>query len=459
MRKNQYEKMTQTKVSVLILSLGLPTTVSMLVTNIYNVADTYFVGKIGTSASGAIGIVFALMAILQAVGFMFGHGAGSIISRKLGAGEIEDARKFASTSFFCSIMCGVLVALAGIAFIDPFMCMLGSTQTILPYARTYAFFILLAAPAMTSSCVMNNILRYEGKAFFAMIGMTAGAFLNIFGDAFFMRVLHMGIEGAGLSTAISQYISAGILLSVFLRNKTQSRFAIRYFTRDGRDILQIIQTGFPSLVRQGLSSVSTMLLNQQAGYYGDVAIAAMSIVSRVSNFLFCVGLGIGQGYQPVAGFNYGAGKYSRVRQGFLFTWFFGTILLGIFALSGLLQAHTIIGFFSEEQRVVDAGTTALRLQCVSLFFLPFAVSANMMFQSIGASKTASFLSALRGGIFYIPLLFMLPVYMKMKGIMLAQPIADLLACLITIPFVVRFFKRLPMDASLPCEKSRRNGDS
>lgn len=442
---NQYEKMTKSPVPVLILSLGLPTTISMLVTSIYNVADTYFVGKLGTSASGATGIVFALMAVLQAFGFMFGHGAGSIISRRLGARDIEDACKFASTSFFCAIAAGILIMVSGILFLNPFMRLLGSTETILPYARIYGFYILLAAPAMTSSCVMNNILRYEGRAFFAMIGLTSGGILNIILDAVLIYGFQMGIAGAGIATAFSQYVSAFILLTMFLRGKTESRLSIRYFTKSWRDILEIIRVGFPSMVRQGMGSISTMVLNQQAGVYGDAAIAAMSIVSRVCNFIFCVGLGIGQGFQPVAGFNYGAKKYSRVRKGFYFTSSFGTVLLGILAVIVMLNAQPIVRFFRDDPAVTEIGTLALKIQCISLFFLPFAVSGNMMFQSIGKSETATFLSSLRGGLFYIPLLLILPVFLGLLGIQISQTVADIMAGVVTIPFAISFFRKLPAD--------------
>ena len=225
--EEQYRKMTQEPVSRLILSLSLPTIVSMLVTNIYNMADTWFVSGIGTSATGATGVVFGLMAILQAFGFMFGHGAGSNISRLLGARNVEHARNFSADSFYLSIGAGTLIMILGLLFMNPLMRLLGSTETILPYARDYAFYILIAGPALTSSCVMNNILRYEGKAFYAMIGLTSGGILNIFGDAFLIRVLHMGIAGAGLSTAVSQYVSFFILLLPYLRGKTQSSFAPR----------------------------------------------------------------------------------------------------------------------------------------------------------------------------------------------------------------------------------------
>ena len=227
----QYVRMTQTPVFRLILSLGLPTVISMLVTSIYNMADTYFVGTLGTSASGATGIVFGLMAILQAFGFMFGHGAGANIAQSLGNHDVHSAKTYASTSFWSSIGTGVLIGIFGLLFLDSLMTILGSTPTILPFARTYAIFILIAGPAMTSGCVMNNILRYEGKAFYAMIGLTSGGILNIFGDYLFVNVFHMGIAGAGLSTAISQYISMGILLMPYLRKQTQSSFHPKDFAR------------------------------------------------------------------------------------------------------------------------------------------------------------------------------------------------------------------------------------
>ena len=337
----QYKKMTETPVPKLILMLGLPTTISMLVTSIYNMADTYFVGQIGTSASGAIGIVFGLMAIIQAFGFMFGHGAGSIISRSLGAKNLERASVIASTAFLCAALAGLLLSVFGLLFINPLMRLLGSTDTILPYARTYAIFILLAAPFMASSCVLNNVLRYEGRAALAMIGLVSGSLLNIFGDWLLVSRLDMGVAGAGISTAISQTISFCILFSMFLRGKTDSKVKFKWITKDFKDVLLICQTGLPSLMRQGLSSISTMVLNGQAGIYGDAAVAAMSIVNRICFLIFSVGLGIGQGFQPVSAFNYGAKKYDRVRKGFYFTWAVGELLLGGFAIVGLFCSMVI----------------------------------------------------------------------------------------------------------------------
>lgn len=439
---SQYIKMTETPVSRLIIQLGIPTTISMLITNIYNTADTYFVSQLGTSASGAVGIVFSLMAILQAFGFMFGHGAGSIISRKLGKRDSESASRFASTSFFLALSVGLLIGVLGIIFLTPFMKGLGSTDTILPYARQYGFFILLAAPFMTCSCVLNNILRYEGRAAYAMVGLTAGGIINMVGDPILMFGFHMGVAGAGLSTAISQIISFFILLFMFITGKTESKLSVRLITRNIQDVLQIVATGFPSLIRQGLGSVSTALLNHQAAVYGDAAVAAMSIVNRICMLIFSVGLGLGQGYQPVAAFNYGAGKYSRVRKGFWFTAGAGELVLGTFAVVGLIVSADIIGVFRNDPEVIRIGVFALRCQCVACFFQPISVCTNMMFQSVGESRKASLLASLRSGICFIPLILLLPAVMGLTGVQIAQTIADVLAFMISVPMMSAFLKRL-----------------
>ncbi len=441
----QYIKMVETPVPKLIITLGIPTIISMLVTNIYNMADTFYVGKLGTSASGAVGIVFGLMAVLQAFGFMFGHGAGSIISRKLGQQDTKSASRFASTSFFLSLTVGLLIEVMGLLFLEPFMLLLGSTETILPYAKQYGMFILLAAPFLTSSCVLNNILRYEGRAAYAMVGLTLGAILNIVLDPIFMFVLHMGALGAGLSTAVSQLISFIVLLGMFLSGKTESKLSIHLITKDLHEVIMILCVGFPSMVRQGLSSISTMVLNAQAAVYGDAAVAAMSIVNRISMFIFSVGLGMGQGFQPVAAFNYGAGKYERVKKGFWFTACFGEILLGTFAMVGFVLSGTVIGWFRDDPAVIKIGITALRFQCIACFFQPLTVCTNMMFQSVGKSGRASLLSSLRGGVCFLPCILILPHFFGITGVQIAQTIADVVTFLITLPLLLQFLKTLSKD--------------
>lgn len=443
--KTQYEMMTQKPVPALIVQLGIPTMISMFVTSIYNMADSYFVGQINTSASGATGVVLGLMAILQAVGFMFGHGSGSILSRKLGQKDVESATKIAATGFYSALFFGFFFMIFGSLFINPLMRLLGSTDTILPYARTYGLCILFAAPALVSSCVMNNILRYEGRAFFAMIGLTSGGILNIFLDALFMQKMNMGIFGAGLATAISQYISWALLLLMFILKHTQTSLAFKHAKFDVATLGDIITTGLPSLARQGLASISTMLLNNAAKPYDDTAIAAMAIVNRVSMLIFSAVLGIGQGFQPVAGFNFGAKKYSRLKQGFFFTLGFGTLLLGIASTIVYFHAGDCIQFFRDDPAVVMIGIPALHAQCIALFTVPFQVCNNMTFQSIGYKFNATFLSSLRNGLIFIPILLIFSFLWGLKGIQIAQAVADVMTSAVCIPFTVVFFAKLPKD--------------
>ena len=434
--------MTATPVSKLILRLGLPTTISMLVTNLYNMADTWFVSSLGLSATGAVGVVFGLMAIIQAFGFTFGHGAGSNISRLLGARNREQARRFSSTAFYLALAVGALITVFGLLFLTPLCKLLGSSSSILPYAKTYAVFILLSAPAMAASCVMNNILRYEGRASEAMVGLVSGSVLNIGGDALFIFVLHMDIAGAGLSTMLSQYVSFAILLWFFIRGKAQTSLAPRYFTRSASLIWDMVKTGFPSMIRQGLTSVSTMVLNWQAMIYGDAAIAAMSVISRIFNFLYSVALGIGQGFQPVSSFNYGAKKYDRVRKAFLFTLAFGTLTMLCFTVGGLLLGDPLVALFLDDPQALEIARYVLRLQCFTMLTVPVCICGNMLFQSIGLAGRASFLACLRSGMVFIPTLLFLAQLFHLRGIEWAQSVTDLLSMLITLPFLLHFLHQV-----------------
>ncbi len=444
-----YIRMTETPVTKLVISLGIPTTISMLVTNIYNMVDTYFIGEINTSASGAVGIVLGLMSVIQAFGFMFGHGAGSIISRKLGAGDGDTASRIASTSFFWALFTGMLITVLGLIFVDPLMYLLGSTDTILPYARTYAQCILISAPFMATSFVMNNIIRFEGKAAYGMVGLVAGAVINIFGDWLLMKVFDLGILGAGISTAVSQLISFGILLFLYVSGRTQSRISIKLISRDFKDTLNIVKTGFPSFIRQGLTSLSTIVLNRLAAVCGaaigneDAAVAAMSIVNRICFFVFAVGLGVGQGFQPVCSFNYGAKKYLRVKKAYWVTFLIGEICLSTFAIIGFIASSQLVGFFRDDPLVIELGTFALRVQLFSLFFLPLTICSNMLFQGVGKNGFATVLSMMRSGIVFIPTIYILAYFFGLTGVMIAQTVADIISFFATIPFVVIFWRSLP----------------
>lgn len=438
----QYKEMTETSVEKLILRLSVPTIISMLVTNIYNMADTFFVGKLGTSASAAIGIVFSLMTINQALGFMCGHGCGSNISRKLGNKQGDAAIKFASTGFFMSLFLGVLIMIIGIIFMEPLLRIMGSTDTIMPYAKSYGICILLSAPFMTGSCVLNNVLRYEGKASLAMVGLTLGGVLNIIGDPIFIFVLNMGTLGAGISTAVSQIISFFVLLSMFGGDRTVSRLRFSAISWDIKDILNILYTGLPSLIRQGMMSVSTMVLNYMSMPYGDAAIAAMSIVSRVCNFIFAIALGISQGFQPVSAFNFGAKKFKRVKRAFIFCCGLSMIILGILSVLSLIFSGHIIGLFRDDADVIRIGTFALRAQSIVLFVSPITLAASMMFQGAGENLASSIASFLRSGITFIPMVAILPRFFGIYGIQLAQPLADVISFVVVMPLIVRFFKKI-----------------
>ena len=409
----QFRQMTETPIPQLILSLAAPTILSMLITSIYNLADTFFVGQISTSASGAVGVVSSLMAIIQALGFMLGHGAGTIISRSLGSRDTTAATRFASTSFFTALVFGVVLAVAGLGTLPHFMMLLGSTETILPHACAYARPILIAAPLMISSLVMNNILRYEGKASFAMIGLVTGGVLNIALDPLFMFVFGLGTAGAGIATALSQSISFCILLG-----------------------------GAPSFGRQGLNSIGGMLLNLAARGYGDAAVAGMSIVSRIFMFIISVAIGVGQGLQPVASFNYGARKYRRVRQAAIFTIEAAFCMLVVLVGLCWVNGDALIRLFRDDPAVTAVALPAFHYQCLAMLLHPIIVVANMTFQSVGASGRATFLACCRQGVFFIPLILILPRTHGLFGVEICQPIADVLTFLVSLPFLLAFLQQL-----------------
>ena len=434
-----YVKMTETPVAKLILKLGIPTTISMLITNIYNMADTYFVGTLGASAQAATGVLFTVQAILQGIAFMLGHGGGTFIARHLADKNTQEASKYISTSFFTGGLFGCAIMLLGLLFLRPLVLFLGSTQTILPHAMDYGRWILLAAPFIICSLILNNGLRYEGKAFYAMFGLTTGGILNILGDYILVMKLGMGVYGAGLATAVSQMVSFLILLIMYAK-MAQSSISVKFITWNWKDLLSICRVGLPSLIRQGLTSVTVGVLNNVTKPFGDAAIAAMSVVNRYSNFLMCVGLGMGQGFQPVASFNYQARKYDRVKKGLLFTTVFGLVFIGAMSLVSIVFAEQIIALFQKNREVIRIGATALRFTAFGMMFMPFSVPVNMLYQSIQQPTISSVLSLIRSGAVTIPMLLICVPLLGLLGIQIAQPTADILAGLLSIPFVIRFLR-------------------
>ena len=417
-------------VSRVIPRLAIPTIISMLVTNIYNMADTFFVSQIGTSASGAVGVIFSAMGIIQAVAFTIGMGSGTNVSQALGAGDEERAQRFVSVAFFTAFAVGVVLAALGLANLDALVRFLGATETIAPYARDYATYILYAAPFMMCSFVMNNHLRFEGLAAYAMVGITTGGLLNILLDPLLIFGLGLGTAGAAIATAISQLVSFTILL-----------------------LMTTLRADAISIRRQGIASISTILLNTTAGAYGDAAIAAMSIVSRFVLFINSSVIGFGQGFQPVCGFCYGAGRYRRVREAFWFCVKVATaILLVLGGISMIFSGSIITAFRRDDAEVIAIGTLALRLQLVTLPLWGFIVMSNMFTQSIGYGVRATIISISRQGLFLIPALLILPRLFGLTGIQCAAPISDLCAFALSLGVVLsilRRFEQMPDREEMP----------
>ena len=438
-----YNKMKYTPILKLLVMLAIPTTISMLITNIYNAVDTYFVGTLGDSPQAATGILFTLQCIIQAFAFMLGHGSGTYVAKKLADKDIHGASVYVSTAFFNGLIVGTILLIFGTVFINPFMVLLGSSDTVLPYAREYGLWVLISAPFLIASLILNNNLRYEGKAFYSMIGLVTGALLNILGDYIFINIMNLGVFGAGMSTGISQIISFIILLVLYIKN-AQGKISIKLFSMDIMVHFNIFRGGLPSLIRQGLTSVSNGVLNNLVRPFGDSAVAAISIVNRYSNLIMCTGLGIGQGFQPVAAFNYGVKDYSRVKKGIYVTLILSIIIVFSLSIFGLFIPDKIVWLFQKNQEVINIGGPALRYASIGVIFLPISVTANMLFQSIRKNFIASILATLRSGAILIPTLLIFSFTdLGFTGIALAQPISDIIASAISIPFIILFIIKTP----------------
>ncbi len=463
---NQQEKvayMLSEPVPHLVCQMAVPTIISMLVTSFYNMVDTFFVGKINTQATAAVGVVFSVMALIQACGFFFGHGSGNYISRKLGAGEFEDANKMAATGFFSAFLTGVFLGVLGLIFLTPLARALGSTPTILPYTKDYLKIILFGCPFMMSSFVLNNQLRFQGSASYAMVGIVTGAVLNIVLDPVLIFTCGMGVAGAALATVISQAVSFFVLYGMS-RKGGNIRAQLKNFSPSFYLYREMFRGGIPSLCRQGLASVAQICLNRSAGIFSgelsDAAIAAMSIVGRITMFANSALIGFGQGFQPVCGMNYGAKKYERVREGFGFCVKYATVFLVLVSAAGFAFANPLVTLFRrEDPDVIRIGTLALRLQCIVFPLNAWIVMCNMMLQSIGKAVKASVVAVARQGIFFIPLIWILPFFFGLLGVQMCQTWSDVCTMLISVPMgigVLREMKRMEENARFG-DVSEQNG--
>ena len=460
--ERQYNKMVNTPIKRLIMSLAAPTIVSMLVTSIYNLADTFFVSQLGVSASGAVGVVFPVMAIIQAVGFTLGMGGGSNISAKLGEKKDVEAQRIGSSAFYSALLIGTIIAIFGLSFVDEIMTLLGATETVLPHAISYGNYIFIGAPIMAASFVLNNILRSEGKAKFAMVGLTTGGILNIVLDPIFIHNFGLGIAGAAIATIISQIISFIILLSFFLAKKSIITLSPKYIAFNAKPYLEIVGVGLPSLIRQGFSSISSIILNTQAGAIGgDPALSAMSIVTKIMMVIFGVALGIGQGFQPVCGYNYSSNHFKRVKESIIFTFIMCTIVMSVLGGVFYLTSDFFVELFIKDEaenvaQVVAIGGQALRYVCLIMPLMGVNLLANMSYQAMRRKWRATLLSSCRHGIFFIPLGFILPAILNLTGVELIQPMADLLTSLFSIPFLVGIIKHMNLKEKIQNELENNN---
>ena len=434
--------MTTTPIPKLILSLSVPTIISMLVTAIYNTADTFFVARvshdpaINTAATASVGLVFTVMAIIQAFGFFFGHGSGNFLSRMLGAGNHKEANEMASTGFAMAVITGVVFAIVGNIFARPIALFLGATDTTMQFTLDYMRIILFGAPFMMAQFVINNQLRFQGSAMYAMVGLMCGAVMNIILDPLLILGFHMQVRGAAIATIMGQATSFVVLL-IGTSKGENIKMSIKNVHINGHYILEVINGGAPSLFRQGLAAISTLLLNRTAGAIGsDAAIAGMSVAGRIMMMMASALIGFGQGYQPVCSFNYGAGLTKRVREGFIFCVKWSTVfLIGIGAVCYAF-APRIIALFSKDPNAVEVGVAALRYMSMSLPLSGAIVISNMMLQSIGKGVKASITASARNGICFIPLILSLPQFLGIQGVEMTQACADVLSLFIALPMAI-----------------------
>ena len=445
--EDKYQEMTQMPVRRLVLRLAIPTTLSMMVTSFYNVVDAAFVGHLSTEATAGVGISFAYMVVIQALGFFFGHGSGNYISRQLGAHKFDTAATMAAVGFFTPLLIGICMSL-GFGFnLHGLAELLGATPDVVPAAAEYMRYIVYATPFMLTAFTLNNQLRLQGNANYGMVGIISGAVLNIFLDALFIPVLGWGVTGASLATAISQFVSWVLLLWGTTR-PSSVHLDIRRFRPTPRDYYEILMGGLPSLCRQVFNCTSVICLNYAAARYAvpeHVAstVAAFAVVSRTMMFAFSFVLGINQGFQPVAGFNYGAQRYLRVRQSYIFTAVASTTILALICVIGYTFAPQIISIYrAEDPMMLQIGTRVLRLQCLTFTLIGFSTTTNMLFQVIRMPIRSTLISIGRQGLFFLPALFLLPLFYGLDGVMYTQPVADIATCLFSIPFSVWIVKKL-----------------
>ena len=446
-------RMTTEPLYKLICELAVPSIISMMVTALYNMVDTFFVGQIGTEATAGVGLIFPVMAIIQAFGFFFGMGSGNFISRSLGAKNHDEAQTMASTGVFCALIFGFVFLALGCIFQRPLLYLLGArtelvNELTVQYAGEYMIIILLGAPFICTSYVLNNQLRFQGNAMFGMIALLAGSIINCVLDPLFIFGFDLHVKGAALATSVGQTISCGLLYIGTVRSDNL-KIHFRDFCPKAYYLKNIAIGGTPSLFRQSLASLSTLCLNAAAAAavaseLADESIAAFSIASKITFFALSAVLGFGQGFQPVCGFNYGAKKYSRVREGYLFCLKFGILVLFSLCVLAFAFAPQLIALFRDDAQVIAIGTVALRWQCVTFTLIVVLTMTNMAYQNMGKVVGATILALARQGLTFIPVVLVLPRLLSnsLLGVYLSQPVADILAFAIAVPMAAKLLREL-----------------
>lgn len=438
---DKYTFLTQAPVHRVIGAMAIPTIISMLLTSMYNLVDTFFVGKINTQSTAAVGIVFSVMFFIQAFSFFFGNGSGNYISRQLGAQNTKDAEVMASTGLFYTLVFSLIVMLLGWIFLEPISILLGSTPTILPYTRQYLGISLLGTPFIMGTFCINNQMRFQGFTKYSVYGAISGSIINCLLDPVFIFGFSMGVSGAAVASVIGQ-ICGFVIMLIMSQKEGVIHYTYRRISFEGRFVKEIIAGGTPSISRQGLASVSTIALNSVAGNYGDAAIAAMSIVTRISMFIFSVIVGLGQGFQPMCGFCYGAKLYDRVKEGFWFGTKIGTLFLLFWSVVLIIFSGEVVSLFRDDPEVIAIGIPALRYQMIIFPACSFMLMSNMMMQTCRKTIRANILAASRQGLFFIPLIFVLPYFYGLFGVEICQAVSDVISLIVTIPIVWSAFKEM-----------------
>lgn len=430
--EQKFNEMVNRPVGPLIRSLSGPAILANLVSGIYNLADTFFVGMLGTSASGAIGIAFVAMTAIQAVGFCMGQGTGNAIARYLGAKNRHMACVMASTGLVISFVAGILIAVVGNAFLESLCLLAGATPTVLPYAKQFIGIVLVGAPWMASSLMLNMQLRCEGESLLSMVCIMTGAVLNIGLTPLFVFGVGLGIAGSALATVVSE-LAGFVLLLVLMQRVAITPLSARDVHLSGRLLHEIVNGGLPSFVRQIMLGVASTILNVAAASYGDAALAAMSIVQRVTSFGNYVQIGVGQGFQPLLGYNLGAHRYERVRQGYFYS--IKVAFVAVFALGVVTcaLAPQLIWAFRNDPEVVAIGVLPLRLTGFSMALAGSAMITNFMLQGSGHMWGATILGACRLGLVLGPVVIVLSAHLGLLGVQIAQPVTDVITALIAVP--------------------------